>query len=977
MINPAVTLAVFRRDVRGYFTTPTGYVFISLFIVASACLLFVWDGRFFSENLANLNVLNEFMPYLLLLFVPAVTMNIWADERRQGTDALLLTLPATDADIVLGKYLAVVSIFTISLLFSLSNLWFLARLGSPDMGLMFGTYLGYWLMGITMLAAGMVASLLSRNATFGFVLGVGLCGLTIAPQMLGWLSETAKTAFYNRPIEADGGVERTLSVAPILLLLAFVTIMLAMRSVMRSWLLPGLGVLIALLVASLVWIPQGIWDGARQFGVVQRFARIGAGEAVLGDLLYFFALAGAFLYVNILLLGRRFWAGTRETRFLWVHAMLKGASTTVGAVAVVVLLGYTEVRADLTAESLHSLSPVTQSLLKEVAAKDNTTVLIQAYVSPEMPQEYVRPRLDLLAMLRRFEDLGRGRIRVNVHDTMPYTARAREAKDSFGIEPVQVLDTASGRQSVESVFMGIAVTCGLEREVIPFLYSGLSAEYELTRSIRVVAGSDRRRVGVLDTGLKLFGEYDAETRRETKDFPLIEELKKQYEVISIDPTKDYPGTAVAEAGGDGEGQDASPGEPKLHALIVIQPCLLEQPQMDRLKAYIHDGNAVLLLQDPWPEVNPRLSPAIIQQEEAQARPQPGQDRPTRKGNIDGLMDSIGIKIPIMDIVWARHNPHPKLADLSRDPERVIFVHGGGGQWKVFDQESPVTQGLQEIVMLYVGNVLPSGTSTTGLSVKPLLWSPGNNGMTTLQLISQKAQNQIFGIVPQGMYAKTSEEQSVIAGRVNGAFETGKKARVTVVADIDFILSSFVWSLRTRGVPEFNFDNVTFVLNAIDELAGDVGLLELRKRRPLHRTLSVIETERNSFQWKLDAFTKTAEEDAEAEIARLRAENQKRIADIDKQEGLDAKSKEQIRRATEKSLQEQLDRRIKEINENKELQVSVEREKVEELVSGIEDDYKVFAVIIPPIPALLLGIVVFVIRRRREYASISSSRTLKS
>src|SRR5205085_9914615 len=194
--------AVLKRNFVGYFAIPTGYVFLCLFVFLTSVAAF-WPHEFFIANLANMDQLNKYMPLILLIFVPAITMSLWADERRQGTDELLLTLPAADFDIVIGKYLAAAAIFTVSLLFSeIWNYWLLVLVATEpnghsvdiDTGLFFVTYFGYWLMGLSMLAIGMVASFLTPNLTVSFILGVLFNAIPVMTYYADTLIPTSVTA---------------------------------------------------------------------------------------------------------------------------------------------------------------------------------------------------------------------------------------------------------------------------------------------------------------------------------------------------------------------------------------------------------------------------------------------------------------------------------------------------------------------------------------------------------------------------------------------------------------------------------------------------------------------------------------------------------------------------------------------------------------------------------------------------------------
>lgn len=288
-----VALAVFRKDMRQYLGNPTGYVFLTLFVMTTAAAAFLMPG-FFERNLADLSQLNQYMAWILMFFVPALTMSAWADERRAGTDEFLLTMPVRDSEVVVGKYLGVVGMLTISLGFSLANVVVLRYLGEPDMGLMASTYLGYWMLGVLFCAIGLVASMLSNNAPVAFILGLLGCAALVMTGTANWA----------------GGVFGGVAVGMLAALVTFV--------VTRRPGLAGIGGLVGGVSALFVWVTAFVSGDEEkhndafaelfgQLSVTDHVSTFGEGVIRIGDLVYFGAGVAVLLYLATFLLGRRHW----------------------------------------------------------------------------------------------------------------------------------------------------------------------------------------------------------------------------------------------------------------------------------------------------------------------------------------------------------------------------------------------------------------------------------------------------------------------------------------------------------------------------------------------------------------------------------------------------------------------------------------------------------------------------------------------
>ncbi|MCE7901780.1 MAG: ABC transporter permease [Gammaproteobacteria bacterium PRO9] len=164
------------RELRSYFATPLAYVFIVIFLALAGLFTF-YLGGFYERGQADLEPFFNYHPWLYLFLVPAIAMRLWAEERKSGSIELLMTLPVTPWQAVLGKYLAAWLFILVALVLTFP-IWITVNyLGDPDNGVILATYLGSLLMAGAFLAIGSCISAANRNQVVAFIITVVICFL--------------------------------------------------------------------------------------------------------------------------------------------------------------------------------------------------------------------------------------------------------------------------------------------------------------------------------------------------------------------------------------------------------------------------------------------------------------------------------------------------------------------------------------------------------------------------------------------------------------------------------------------------------------------------------------------------------------------------------------------------------------------------------------------------------------------------------
>ena len=946
-MNWNVLKSIFQRDFVSYFSSTTGYVFICVFVVLSALATF-WPPEFFASNLANLDQLSRWLPFIMLVFIPAITMSIWAEERRQGTDELLLTVPASDFDVVLGKYLAGVAIFTVSLMFSAFSIFLMFKygLGDPDPGLFLSTYIGYWFIGAAMISVGMVASFLTDNLTVGFILGT----------------------LFNLPLALFG---------------------------VSGWFIKN----------------PTIAQFVRRWSALEQFRDFERGIVSLGGASYFILLSVVMLYICMVLIGKRHWQAREEGSSLFGHFVVR----TLALLAVAI--GVTEfvqsralLRADISSERLSSLSSDTLELLSELRKDEEAnTIKIEAFVSPQVPTEYSATKLNLLSTLAELQALSGGKIRVVKNEIETYGPEAIRAEDTYGITPEEVVVSTGGESSQEEFFMGVAFTSGPGKVVIPFLHRGIPVEYELVRSIYTVLKAKRQRVGIVDTGIP----FVLPNSDRLQEWPLISELRKQYDVDDrpVDPSQ--------------------PIKDSYDVLLVIQPSMLGPQEMDHLVDAVRSGMPTAILEDPFPYIYPQSVAGTAEPKRSQMSMFGGPPAEP-KGDIDQLWKTLGIRLDPMAVVWQDYLREASV-EVQADEQWVFIDHGNGAR-EPFNEEDPISSNLNQLLFLYPGYVSKDDDSDLSFDLLAVTGSERSGTVDTPMLRRQSQNKNVFnrqitknpyviaarvngtyvddditatGNLLEGLMNNMSNESAAVeeeeeeeespapAGDLEeadqeapstatdeGDEETTEKApepegvelNAVVVADIDWIIPDFFY-IRQSGdraiIPATQ--NVTFILNIIDSLAGDERFIEIRKRAPQHRTLIKIDeaTEKNR-QNSLNQQKELIGE-IETKISEAQTRFDEKIAEIENDDALTSQEKSMRLEIVRRQEQRRLEAAVESLETERSRKLKQVRYELEQDISAVQDQYKMFALLVPPIPPLLVAFYVFFRRREAEREGVAQSR----
>lgn len=1031
--------AIAKRQLGSFLANPLGYIFILLFVLACTAITVVKED-FFHRNICDFGNLYVAAPWLLAMFIPLLGMNAWAAERDSGTEELLLTLPITLADAIIGKVLAIGAFFTMAMACNVSLLFSLGTLGDPDFGLLFANLLGWWFLGLALIPLALFASMLVTSPSIAAVLGILFCVAATSLVAGVFPGMDLLTPYANG----------SFALGSLLFFVAIATIGLAgcfFKQAARRWRggqENAITAQVATVFAAIV-LAVNLGRTADKLSVqadlsADRISSVGSESAQMARDLPSVATIRLFITRDDVLppdlqarareilikadaLQRASGgqvkleirrpenpydtAGAEATEQFGLTVREQADPTAFGNSTVPVLMGAAITCAEQT-QSIPFFEPgqsVEYELirgLRAVARKASprpsvTVTIFAAKGLAEGKQELLdeakkwvadqAKATGLTASIVEVEDTltereGLTQRLIEWQKPVPPPA-ADEKKEGETPPPAPTTETIS-----RTLIFGAVIASERRTVRVPWLGDG-----EIGSKIREAITKARIPqpvVGLLKTDLELTGGFDQASMQSRREWALISEWRKHYHIKEIEPND-----LDVDAHDD------------VQVLLAVLPSSLTDEQVQKLFHWVWSGRPTIIMDDPHPlfafnETRTILAPAADKPSKQPSMPgmppQPNPEKKTGDHGMRGFLQAFAIDCDLRQVWWSTHNPSIQYDRLP--PE---FLWADRDRKAVADDS--MVNGVEIVLLPTPGSF--SVIENADLKVQPLLSMNqglpyGSNPITDYYNDLNAPAQFIFPKMPEDKQRKPADSvlprhfAARVSGTVKHAYGQGdiasgtaspKPVNLVFIADTDLLHSQFFDIAKMVGATKRSASKEQDGFDPVLSRLRNVQFLENVLDAQIGDELMLELRSRWAKERNLAAFDEVR---AEKRSERLKQQNKLQQQIEDEIAELQKKAEEDLKKIQEEgrltlnelgALQEkfnvQLNNRMTEKqSELKKQLVLIDSSQRNEL-RAVATRLRAMALLIPGVLIGALVLVVALIHIARERAQVPAARERRS
>ena len=792
---------LYKKELRGFFSSIIGYLTIGVFLVLTGLTLWVFSSSFniLDYGYAGMDGLFITGPFLYLFLIPAITMRSLAEERRGGTMEMLMTRPIGDWTIVWAKFLAAWTLVFISLLPTLVTYFCVYSLGDPvgniDTGSVAGSYIGLLLLGGAFVAIGIFCSSLTQNQIVAFIMAAVLC----------------------------------------------IAVYLGFESVYNMGVQGGAGLFI------------------RKLGAAYHYESMSRGVVDTRDVLYFACVAALFLMATRMVLQSRQWNGWKGRKSLRRSHWIEMGATVLTVIAVSVISNFLFLRLDLTAEKRYTLSKHTKEMLKKI----DEPVLFRVYLEGEFPADFKRLQSETKEMLNQFRAYNSN---IDYEFFNPNTFESKEEQQMFyqklaqkGIQPTQIQVKGENGVTQQILIPAADVYYRGRETTVQLLMSQKyvsdadllnnsiqNLEYNLSSAIRALARGEKRSIGFLQGHGELSGPVLYDFQRSLQEFYSLDYVTIDGQIQSLTAHRMNE-------------KDSSYSFYNLYDLIIVAKPTQPFSEKDQyiLDQYIMYGGKVLWLLDATDADIDSLASR-------------GQFIATRLPlDIDEMLFTYGVRVNADLAMDVRCRPIPIQVGMVGEKPQFEFR-----PWFYFPEivpmgDHPIVRNLDLIKTDFVSTidlididdvrktVLLTTSEYTRVKNAPVMVDLADAQAEPDQRLYNRGQRPI-AVLLEGNFRSAWRNRlspDFKATEAMGFRNESGDNKMIVIADGDIVRNRYIaaeGAVLPMGYDFYTqtqYANKELLLNAVNYLVGDEGLMASRSRNIKLRKLDVmkVKEERTKYQ----------------------------------------------------------------------------------------------------------------------------------